>query len=113
MTKKDTRVSVLYGDINLIPRKDVKHNDGTKAKVHVLQQSSVTGNRHEVRSGTSPIEWFTVGESEYLTSKTPFVIDHLGGDAEHGKVEVEAGTYEVTHQVEFDAIKQAFRSVID
>ncbi|MCK9597783.1 MAG: hypothetical protein M0R06_02005 [Sphaerochaeta sp.] len=103
--------AVIHGDIILRPSDEVAPDYAVKASVHVLQLSPVSGNRHEVR-GMKIDKWEKDGKM-FISSRADFVIDHIGPSSEHGTVKVAEGTYEVYHQVEFDAIKQELRVVID
>jgi hypothetical protein len=80
-------------------------------KLWVLQDSGATGNRHEV-VGDAIAHWFD-GEKEYIHSDAQFNLQHVGGDEEHGVQNMEAGTWEILHEVEYDPWKNELRIVID
>jgi hypothetical protein len=101
----------LHGDLGLIPVKVKTPKTAKKAKIHILQASEVTGNRHEVY-GKEIFRWTKDGK-EYISSKTPYHIRHIGGDAEHGVQPVEAGTREVRHEEEYDPWKNELKIVVD
>jgi len=104
----------LHGDIGLHPVEGIKTpKNATKARVHILQSSNVTGNRHEVYSKTHDILRWTADGKEYLKCAANYHIRHIGGDAEHGIQEVEAGTREIRHEMEHDPWKNELREVID
>ena len=84
-----------------------------KAKIHVLQKSDTTGNRHEIFSEKHLISRWTKDGKEYVGCIHPYHIRHIGGDAEHGIQEVEAGVREVRHELEHDPWKNELRRVID
>jgi hypothetical protein len=87
--------------------------DTTVATVGILQDSGVTGNRHEVYSKTASIARWTEDGHEYLYCPVPFVLRHVGGDCEHGEQAVEAGAYEVLHEEEYNPWAKELRRVID
>lgn len=99
-----------HGDLTLIPL-IAKSKKATKAKLHILQQSDVSRNRHEV-VGKEISRWTNDGK-EYISSKSPFVLQHVGGDEEHGKQDVAAGTYEIKREMEHDPYKNELRQIID
>ncbi|MFA5376144.1 MAG: hypothetical protein WC455_10415 [Dehalococcoidia bacterium] len=103
------RRHVIHGDIVLNPC-DVQPINGSEVKEAAVQVSPITGNSHVV-GGKAVYHWKDEGK-EYVCAATDAFIEHRGPSSEHGKVSID-GTYEVTHQVEFDAIKQELRSVID
>ncbi len=100
-----------HGDLTLVPvsLKPTKAEDKT---LHVLQQSDVTRNRHEVVSKSKISRWSKDGK-EYVSCSKPFVLQHVGGDEEHGKQYVESGAYEVKRELEHDPFKNELRIVID
>lgn len=103
-----------HGDICLAPTKALKPpKDAVSAKLHILQDSGVTGNRHEVVSTKEPIYRWTKDDVEYIHCKAPYMIQHVGGDREHGVQNVEAGTRKVLHEMEHDPWKNELRRVID
>jgi hypothetical protein len=103
-----------HGDLILYPVKNHKSlKSATLGKLHVLEASGTTGNRHEVVSKESAISHWTGGEKEYIRCDSPFIIQHVGGDCEHGVQNLEAGTYEVRHEVEYDPWKNELRRVLD
>lgn len=102
-----------HGDLILKPVEGIKlPKSAKKAKVHILQSSDTTGNRHEVVSKTSIYYWKKDGR-EFLYSDKDYEIRHIGGDAEHGTQLVEAGTREVLHELEHDPWKNELKIVID
>ena len=102
-----------HGDIILKPIKTKKPpKTAEKAKKHILQSSDTTGNRHEVISNSFIYRWTKDGQ-EFLHSDKGYKIQHIGGDAEHGVQEVEAGTREVLHEMEHDPFQDELRVVID
>lgn len=103
----------LHGDLTLYPVKNKPPAKTDKKKVHVLQESAVTRNRHEVASDKHLISRWSKDGKEYIRCGYDFVIRHVGGDAEHGEQKVEAGTYEVKHELEHDPWKNELRQVID
>lgn len=104
----------LHGDVTLYPCKKKAPASAKKSKVHVLQASGVTGNRHEVVHDRSGIHRWTDKEGkEYVSCPKPFRLQHVGGDSEHGVQDVEAGTYEVKREFEHDPWKGELRVVID
>jgi hypothetical protein len=106
------RVWVNHGDICLAPIKNIKPpKDAVKAKLHVLQDSGVTGNRHEV-VGENVYRW-TKDDKEYIRCDKDYKIQHVGGDCEHGVLPLVAGTYEVRHEMEHDPWRNELRRVID
>lgn len=103
----------LHGDLTLYPRTKVAGmGKAEKKKLHVLQSSGVTGNRHEILSKSVLFRWTHDGK-EYVHGNKPFILQHVGGDEEHGKQEVEAGTYEIMREFEHDPHKNELRVVID
>jgi len=103
----------LHGDIGLVPAVLKTPAKAEKKTIHVLQDSSVTRNRHEVYSEKMSIARWSTDGKEYISCKAGFIIRHIGGDAEHGTQQVEAGTYEVRHEMEHDPWKNELRQVID
>lgn len=102
----------LHGDLTLYPRILKPGAKAEKKKLHVLQASGVTGNRHEVIGKTVIFRWQKDGK-EFISCAKPFTLQHVGGDEEHGVQEVEAGTYEIMHEFEHDPHKNELRVVID
>lgn len=103
-----------HGDLILKPVKKITPpKSAKKAKLHVLQDSGVTGNRHEVFTDKGFIyRWASKG-IEYLHSDTDYIIRHVGGDCEHGEQLVEAGTREILHEEEYNPWLKELRIVID
>lgn len=102
-----------HGDLIIYPVKTLKPPKiAKKSKKHVLQDSGVTGNRHEVISDTLIYRW-TKNEIEYLHCDQDYKIQHVGGDCEHGIQDIEAGTVEVRHEVEYDPWQKELKRVID
>lgn len=99
-----------HGDLTLVPS-DERPKKAAKSELHVLQQSEVTRNRHEV-AGKEISRWSSEGR-EYVSSKSPFVLRHVGGDEEHGQQDVTAGCYEMKREMEHDPYKNELRIVID
>lgn len=103
-----------HGDLTLYPIKNIKPpKDAQKAKMHILQDSGVTGNRHEVVSKKELIYRWIKDGIEYIRCDKPYIIRHVGGDEEHGVQEVEAGTRKVLHEQEYDPFKNELRRVLD
>lgn len=102
----------LHGDLGLIPCK-TKPVKPSKSKIHVLQDSGVTGNRHEVFVDDGEILRWTSDGREYVSCKSGFVLRHVGGDSEHGTQKVSAGIYEVRHEQEHNPWTNELRIVID
>lgn len=105
----------LHGDITLYPTSSTKQKNAESKKLHVLQASGVTGNRHEVvcnLRGVNVLRWTQDGR-EFVACAKAFTLQHVGGDAEHGKQHVQAGTYEVKRELEHDPWKNELRVVID
>jgi len=103
-----------HGDLILYPVEGVNPPESaSKALIHVLQDSGVTGNRHEVVSEKEPISRWSDNGVEYIHCVEPYIIRHVGGDCEHGVQPVEAGTRKVLHEVEHDPWKNELRIVID
>jgi len=102
-----------HGDLILYPVKNIKPpKSAISKKLHVLQDSGATGNRHEIVS-TKPIYHWTKDGIEYIHSDFSYKLRHVGGDCEHGIQEVTAGTHEVRHEMEHDPWKNELRRVID
>lgn len=103
-----------HGDICLKPvAKIAIPKTATKAKLHVLQDSGTTGNRHQVITTKGFIYRWEKNGKEYLHCDTDYKIQHVGGDCEHGEQLVEKGTREVLHEMEHDPWKNELRVVID
>ena len=103
-----------HGDLILKPVSKIRIPKTDKsAKIHVLQDSGATGNRHEVVSKKSPIYRWTKDGIEYLSCKDDYIIRHVGGDCEHGEQKVEAGTRELLHEMEHNPWTNELRVVID
>ncbi|MDD5061653.1 MAG: hypothetical protein PHN44_05160 [Candidatus Marinimicrobia bacterium] len=104
---------VNHGDIILYPIQKLKPSkDSIKAKLHVLQASEVTGNRHEVVSDSLIYRW-TKNGVEYIHCDKNYKIQHVGGDCEHGVLPIVAGTYELRHEDEYNPWMNELRRVID
>lgn len=103
-----------HGDICLKPVASIKPpKSAVKAKLHILQDSGTTGNRHEIVSKKEPIyRWMKDGH-EYIRCDADYVIQHVGGDCEHGVQTVQAGTREVLHEMEHDPWKNELKIVVD
>lgn len=102
-----------HGDLTLYPVKKIAPpKTAQKANLHILQDSGVTGNRHEIVS-KNPIYRWTKDGAEYVHSDKPYELRHVGGDEEHGVQKVEAGTRKVLHEEEYDPFKNELRVVID
>jgi len=107
------RIVVNHGDLIIYPVKKIKPpKDAVKAKLHILQDSGVTGNRHEVVSKKDISRWTKDGK-EFIHCDTDYSIQHVGGDCEHGIQPIQAGTCEVRHEMEHDPWKNELRRVID
>jgi hypothetical protein len=83
-----------HGDVLLtqvtgiaVPAKKVK-----LGKQSILADGEVTGHRHVI-TAEKVADW-VLGLHRYVQISTPGVLDH----PEHGKINVPAGTYEVTIQ---------------
>lgn len=103
----------LHGDITLYPSKAKSPAKADRKKVHVLQASGVTGNRHEVAHDTASVARWSKDGKEYVSCTKPFVLRHVGGDSEHGEQQVATGTYEVRREMEHDPWNNELRAVID
>lgn len=103
-----------HGDLTLYPVDEIEiSTEAATSKLHVLQDSGATGNRHEVISEDAMIFRWTKDGVEYVSCEKPYVIRHVGGDEEHGVQNVEAGTRKVIHEEEYDPFKNELRIVID
>ncbi len=103
-----------HGDLILYPVNSIKPpKSAVSEKLHILQDSGATGNRHEVVSKSAPIYRWTKGEVEYLHCDKDYVIRHVGGDCEHGEQIVEAGTREVRREMEHNPWTKELRTVKD
>lgn len=103
-----------HGDLILKPvNKITIPKTAKKDKLHVLQDSGATGNRHEVVSKEAFIYRFEKSGKEYLYCDKDYKIRHVGGDCEHGEQLVEAGTREVLHELEHNPWTNELRVVID
>lgn len=104
----------LHGDITLYPAKSKPVKNSEQDKIHILQASGVTGNRHEVvNKKTSIKRWKDEEGREFIYCAKPFVLQHVGGDSEHGVQNVEPGAYEIKREFEHDPWKNELRVVID
>ena len=102
-----------HGDLILKPvDAQTPPESAVKSNLHILQQSSVTQNRHEV-VGKDIYYWKTEDGREFIQCDTDYKIQHVGGDEEHGVQPVQAGTREVLHELEHDPWKNELRAVID
>jgi hypothetical protein len=108
-----TQILNNHGDLVLKPIEMKIPKTAKKSKIHILQSSGTTGNRHEVISKKSPIFRWEKDSREFISCKEDYVIQHVGGDEEHGKQNVEKGTREILHEMEHDAWKNELRRVID
>jgi hypothetical protein len=104
----------LHGDITLYPCDKTHPEQCGIAQQHTLQESPVTGNRHEVvaPAGVTIARWVEDGR-EYLWCPVDYEIRHVGGDAEHGVQPVQAGTVEVIREKEHDPYTNELRVVVD
>lgn len=103
-----------HGDLILYPVNKIRIPKSAKSsKIHVLQNSGVTGNRHEIVSKKEPIYRWTKDGIEYISCSKDYIIRHVGGDCEHGEQVVEAGTRKVLHEMEHDVWNNELRVVID
>ncbi len=84
-----------------------------KSKLHILQDSGATRNRHEVVSAKETIYRWEKNGKEYLHCDKDYKIRHVGGDCEHGEQLVGAGTREVLHEMEHDPWSNELRIVKD
>lgn len=100
-----------HGDLIFKPSSVKAPKSATAAKLHILQDSGATGNRHEVL-GEKISRWEKDGK-EYIFAAKPFKLQHVGGDEEHGVQEMEKGAWEVLHEVEYDPWKNELKIVID
>ena len=103
-----------HGDLILYPVKTIKPpKSAVKALLHVLLNSGATGNRHEIVSKKEPIYRSGGDGKEFISCTEDFIIQHVGGDREHGTQPVEAGTREVRHEMEHDPWTNELRVVLD
>ena len=103
-----------HGDLIIYPiKKKTPIKSAKKAKLHILQSSSTTGNRHEVITKKGFIYKWEKDEKKYLHCDTDYIIRHIGGDCEHGEQIVSAGTSEIKNEMEHDPWKNELRRVID
>jgi hypothetical protein len=104
-----------HGDLILYPIDNIKIPKTAKgSKKHILQDSGVTGNRHEIVSKKSLIyRWTDKDGIEYISCKEDYKIQHVGGDCEHGEQVVEAGTRKVLHEMEWNPWENELKVVID
>jgi hypothetical protein len=103
-----------HGDLILYPVKTLKPpNTAKKSKIHVLQDSGATGNRHEIITTKGFIYRWEKKGVEYIHCDNDYQIRHVGGDCEHGVQEVEAGTREVRHEMEHNPFLNELRIVKD
>lgn len=114
MTNTKTLVPNCHGDLTLYPVDEIKPSkDAKKAKLHILQDSGTTRNRHEVVSDKAFIYRWTQDGIEYISCDKPYIIRHIGGDEEHGIQNVQAGTRKVLHEEEYDPFKHELKIVVD
>jgi hypothetical protein len=114
MSTQSKQMVHCHGDLTLYPSTKKAATKADKKKLHVLQASGVTGNRHEVvHKSVSIARWKDKEGKEFVSCAKPFVLQHVGGDEEHGKQEVAAGTYEIKHEFEHDPHKNELRVVLD
>jgi hypothetical protein len=115
MIKTEKKVH-LHGDLTLYPvEKITGMAKAEKKSLHVLQSSGTTGNRHEIVSANGKdklFRWNADGK-EYVHGNKAFVLQHVGGDEEHGKQDIESGTYEVVREKEYDVFKEELKIVVD
>ena len=104
-----------HGDLIIFPIKGIKIPKTAKgSEKHILQDSGVTGNRHEVISKKSLIyRWIDKDGIEYISCKENYKIQHVGGDCEHGVQDIEAGTSKVLHEMEHNPWTNELKVVID
>lgn len=103
-----------HGDLILLPVKTLKPPKTAKiGLLHVLQDSGVTGNRHEVVSEKEPIYYWEKDGKTFISCAKDYIIRHVGGDCEHGVQPVEAGTRELKHEMEYNPWVNELRIVID
>lgn len=103
-----------HGDLILYPVKKIKPpKTAKKSKIHVLQSSGTTGNRHEIITEKGFIYRWEKKGVEYVHCDNDYKIRHVGGDCEHGVQFVEAGTREVRREMEHNPWKNELRVVID
>jgi hypothetical protein len=103
-----------HGDLILKPVNKIKPPKNSKSsKIHILQESGTTGNRHEIVSKNNHIYRWEKDGIEYIHCDENYIIQHVGGDEEHGKQDVEKGTRQVLHEMEHDPWKNELRRVID
>lgn len=103
-----------HGDLILYPISKIKPpKTAKKAKVHILQESNATGNRHEVSTKKGFIYRWTKNGVEYIHCDNDYEIRHVGGDCEHGTQKVEAGTREVRRELEYNPWEKELKVVID
>lgn len=103
-----------HGDLVLYPIASLTPPDSAiKSKLHILQDSGPTGNRHEIVSKKNLIYRWIQDGVEYIHCDIPYIIQHVGGDQEHGFQQVEAGTRKVLHEMEYNPWGKELRVVID
>ena len=103
-----------HGDLILYPVKTINPpKTAKKEKVHILQDSGATGNRHEVFTEKGFIYRWTSKDKEYVHCDIDYKIRHVGGDCEHGVQEVEKGTREIRHEMEHNPWTNELRIVKD
>jgi hypothetical protein len=103
-----------HGDLILYPIKEAKPPaTAKKSKLHILQDSGATFNRHEIVTKKGFIYRWEKKGVEYIHCDNDYEIRHVGGDCEHGVQKVEAGTREVRREMEHDPWKNELRIVID
>jgi hypothetical protein len=103
-----------HGDLILYPINKLKPPaTAKKSKIHILQDSGATGNRHEIIATKGFIYRWEKKGVEYIHCDNDYQIRHVGGDCEHGVQEVEAGTREVRHEMEHNPFLNELRIVKD
>lgn len=103
-----------HGDLVLYPINKIKPPaTAKKAKIHILQNSGATGNRHEIIVEKGFIYRWEKKGIEYIHCDNDYKIRHVGGDCEHGEQPVETGTREVRREMEHDPWTQELKIVID
>ena len=102
-----------HGDLILKPVNIKVPKTAKKAKLHILQDSGTTGNRHEVFTDKGFIYRWKKGDKDFIACDTDYKIRHIGGDCEHGEQPVEKGTSELLHELEHDPWTNELKVVID
>jgi hypothetical protein len=103
----------IHGDVTLFPSDEKPPESASRAKMHIIESSEVSGNRHEVQSETEDILLWEIDGIRYLSCTKDYVIRHIGGDGEHGEQPVSSGSVRIGNELELDPWKNELRRVID